>query len=544
MIEVDFADSSRMIGYLSAAVDEKFVFRARGLAGKLSCAADQIVSISGSAEPFSGEKLPEVGTLSSTKAKLKGWLADSESTEPRDVLLWHPWGSDSRVVIAQQNGGRIDFKRTGAAPKRITVTPGKPVKPAPTLGGLLGGLLGGKRKDAAAEAKSTGPLEIVFRSGDTVDGIVESIDENGVKFTSEDTTTAFVSNNQMDSIKLSSKMTVQAFDEDEVKRFLTVPRRLKDDPPTHLFLSTSGDYLRGRLVSLDAEKIVAEVRLGVQEIPRDRVARVIWLHDRPWLDEKEENEDSDKEDDNKEKRAPPKDAGDSTCLVHTVRSNKRGVTFTPTKLVDGVLSGESDLLGECSVKIESVSSLLFGRDVGEQALALRKESWKLSLAALPKAYLESDTDGPSAGVQSPLVGKAAPEIKLQSIDDVEFVLSENRDKIIVLDFWASWCGPCIQTMPKVEAIIDEFDPRDVELVAVNLQDSVERARIAIKRMGIDGTVIMDVDGETARFYDARAIPQTVIVDRKGNVTHVFVGGGAKFLKELSEALKTVIAEEV
>ncbi|NNE00835.1 MAG: TlpA family protein disulfide reductase, partial [Pirellulaceae bacterium] len=124
-----------------------------------------------------------------------------------------------------------------------------------------------------------------------------------------------------------------------------------------------------------------------------------------------------------------------------------------------------------------------------------------------------------------------------------FVLTEQRGRVVVLDFWASWCGPCIATMPKVDAIVEQFDPNDVELVAVNLQDSVARANLAIDRMNLNATVIMDVDGEAGRFYDARAIPQTVIVNRDGDVTHLFVGGGTKFLDEFATALKTVVAAE-
>ena len=187
---------------------------------------------------------------------------------------------------------------------------------------------------------------------------------------------------------------------------------------------------------------------------------------------------------------------------------------------------------------------MFGRNVGEQALELRKESWKLALATLPKVYQDDGTGGGPIdnGKSSPMVGKNAPEIKLQTINDVEFVLSENRDKVIVLDFWASWCGPCIENMPLVEEIIAKYDPHEVELVAVNMQDSVQRAQIALKRMEIEPTVIMDVDGEAGQFYDAQSIPQTVIVDTKGKITHVFVGGGKSFLNQFELALKEILGE--
>ena len=160
---------------------------------------------------------------------------------------------------------------------------------------------------------------------------------------------------------------------------------------------------------------------------------------------------------------------------------------------------------------------------------------------MPRVYQDSPEGPATVGVQSSLVGRDAPGIELNTIDGDPFDLKDMRGKVVVLDFWASWCGPCIKTMPEVDRIVEEMNDDDVQLVAVNLQDSVERAKLAVKRMELKGTVVMDVDGEAGRYYDARAIPQTVIVDREGKITHLFVGGGSKFLDEFATALKSVVA---
>ena len=551
LIEIDFADTSRLVGYIDDSRDGVFQFKGNGILGTFSSAADQIVSVSGSALRFAPKDAADAstgveGSLRSKHVKLSGRLVDTKIPRDGQVLRWHPWSAHSAAPLSLDFGGEIVY----TAKKQNQVAAKAPIQKPPRggIGNLLGGIFGGggggvtKKADPDKE-KSMPRYEIVFRSGDTVKGSVISVDQRGVKFESDETETAFVPHDEMDSITLSRAIKRPQFDEIELKRLLTVPRSKKDDPPTHLFVSTTGDYLRGRMVGINADVVGVEVRMEVQEIPRANIARVIWLHERPWLSETKEGEAEDDEGVKEEPVATKEDDKSAPFLVHAVHASQRGVTFSPEKMVDGTLSGESELLGECSVKISTLQSLLFGRNVGEQALALRKESWKLSLAALPKAYLDTPDGEGAASIakSSPLVGKKAPEIKLQTIDDVEFVLSENRDKVIVLDFWASWCGPCIATMPEVDKIVQEFDPHDVELVAVNLQDSVERARLALKRMEIEPTVVMDVDGETARFYDAKAIPQTVIVDTNGKVTHLFVGGGSKFLDQFSAALKEVVA---
>ena len=113
--------------------------------------------------------------------------------------------------------------------------------------------------------------------------------------------------------------------------------------------------------------------------------------------------------------------------------------------------------------------------------------------------------------------------------------------MVVLDFWATWCGPCLQAMPQVDKVTREFKDQGVELIAVNLQEGPKQIKAMLERHKLDMTVALDADGAVAQKYKANAIPQTVIVDRDGTVSRLFIGGGPHFDDQLREALKAVLA---
>jgi len=305
-----------------------------------------------------------------------------------------------------------------------------------------------------------------------------------------------------------------------------LPRMQKDNPPTHLIRSCDGDYLRGRVVEMDDRKLVVEVRLQTKELPRDRISRIIWLHP-----------------DELPGTAATKKQTDAArrSRVQAVHDNGTRLTFHPKQFKDSILSGTSDALGPCRIGLESIDLLLIGSAIDEAVTKTAYQQWKLRYAVEPK-FIEAEANaarGPSSsGLQSSLVGKAAPDFELEMLGPggEKFRLSDHKGQTVVLDFFATWCGPCLQTIPHVAQIHHDSAATGVKVVAVNLEETPEQIQSLLKRLKLELPVALDRDGAIASRYGVSAIPQTLIIDKEGKVVRHFVGGGPHFAKDLDDAL--------
>lgn len=125
------------------------------------------------------------------------------------------------------------------------------------------------------------------------------------------------------------------------------------------------------------------------------------------------------------------------------------------------------------------------------------------------------------GPQSALVGAAAPDFSLPVLHgsdaDRRVLLSALRGKVVLLDFWASWCRPCIAQSQILSAIVPEYQGQGVVFVGVNTADDARSARAFAEAHALPYTTVID-DGLTARAYGASSLPTIVVIDANGKVT--------------------------
>ena len=118
------------------------------------------------------------------------------------------------------------------------------------------------------------------------------------------------------------------------------------------------------------------------------------------------------------------------------------------------------------------------------------------------------------------IGSMAPEIKLPSPEGKEIALSSLKGKVVVIDFWASWCGPCRREMPEMVELYKNFKSLGLEIYGVSLDDNIDAWKTAIATDHITWIQVSELkkwDSKVAQEYGIEEIPQTILIDREGRI---------------------------
>ena len=117
----------------------------------------------------------------------------------------------------------------------------------------------------------------------------------------------------------------------------------------------------------------------------------------------------------------------------------------------------------------------------------------------------------------------APDFTLRSMDGQNLRLQELRGRVVLVNFWATWCGPCRQEMPHLNRLYDKYRSSGFVMLGVNIDDDANNAIGVANKLGMKFPVLFDTDKKVSRLYDLNTMPSTVVIDRDGKVRYVHRG---------------------
>ena len=527
-------DGTRVLGKIESVRPDALVVSSPDITEPLQVPHAELRSLTVSEQgDLSAVPAPDgrVGRLEVGEYKLAGRLVPATEENGGSCLAWHPIGSRTSSTLKPDLSGRVVYRDPPPSPSPSSRLQQRTVEQP---GQNFFNLFVKKAGQAAAKPIDPGSHRIHLRSGDIIPGTIESIGENGVVIDSTISDARIIPHVKIKAIELTNNGSVPSLKTAKKERLLTLPRLQKASPPTHLLCSRTGDFLRCRIIEMKHDYVRVEVQLEEIEIPTERVAQIIWFHPDELESEEGKKDQAEKEPGEETENAPAMFSN----MAQVLQPNGNRVTFDPKNVDAEAISGVSEVLGPCKFNISDIDQLIFGQQINVDVMQLAYHKWRLQPAIEPLVAQDLGPDASEVGSISPLVGKPAPEIDLELLDGTNFKLSRCKGQVVVLDFWATWCGPCMETMPLLEAAMHEFDATKVRLVSVNLEEPADHIKGVLERHKMNVTVALDIDGVAARRYEANAIPQLVVIDKEGNVARLYVGGGPNVVEEL----KTVLAE--
>ncbi|HEV7299944.1 MAG TPA: TlpA disulfide reductase family protein [Tepidisphaeraceae bacterium] len=147
---------------------------------------------------------------------------------------------------------------------------------------------------------------------------------------------------------------------------------------------------------------------------------------------------------------------------------------------------------------------------------------------------------PGAAAQA-MVGKPAPDFTLPTLDGGTVKMSELKGNVVVLDFWATWCGPCIISLPQLNAYADESNGKAVKVIALNVGEPKQQvAKVVEDKKWNAFTVALDTNSTVAESFGVNAFPTQMIVDKEGVVRKVLIGAGQENHHALEQAVTEML----
>ena len=143
------------------------------------------------------------------------------------------------------------------------------------------------------------------------------------------------------------------------------------------------------------------------------------------------------------------------------------------------------------------------------------------------------------------VGDAAPDCALSSFGESQNSdLSQYKGKVLYVDFWASWCGPCAKSFPFLNEMHNQLKDQGLQIVGVNLDENVDDAKAFLAKYPASFIIAADVSKQCAKDFDVKAMPSSYVIDRKGIIHYVHLGFRSGEAKELRVLVEKLLSDKV
>jgi len=141
-------------------------------------------------------------------------------------------------------------------------------------------------------------------------------------------------------------------------------------------------------------------------------------------------------------------------------------------------------------------------------------------------------------------GQHAPDFTLEDLEGQSYTLSELKGKVVLLDFWATWCRPCVVSIPHLNELNSRFQEKEFLLLGINVDRY--KSKSSLKRFAeqyeIDYPVLPDKDEKVAARYRAFALPTSFLINREGKIAKRILGTNPSLQKELEEEIEKLLKE--
>lgn len=140
-------------------------------------------------------------------------------------------------------------------------------------------------------------------------------------------------------------------------------------------------------------------------------------------------------------------------------------------------------------------------------------------------------------------GSQAPNCALTPVGGAQhYDLRQFHGKVVYVDFWASWCGPCTKSFPFLNKLDHELRDRGLQVIAVNMDETAQDAQNFLAAYPANFTVAADTSGQCAKDFGVKAMPSSYLVDRNGVIRHVHLGFRPGEAEEVRTLIEQLLAE--